>query len=330
MSIRKLALTALTLLLTASLAAAKEKVPPPTPFEVVVTSPEGTPTADADVSMSCAAMEPPYSFAGKSDAAGKAQGAFPDMAHTYTLKVTKEGFRAFEQAIDLAAKKLRKGQTAEIKVQLLPMGAPDHYMAAVAAIQGKDLAKAQAELERAVAVDPSFEKGYSVLSMVHLEQKQWDAGLAAADRALALDATDKNALRSRYDALDGLGRETDAEAALATLAAQDRSPEIARILFNAGAAAWKKQEGERARVHFREAVAIDPKLYQAHNALAEISIAEKKWDDAVAELDQVIAITPRNFKAYERKIDVLLAAGDRAKADEVQKALDALKATPAP
>jgi len=44
----------------------------------------------------------------------------------------------------------------------------------------------------------------------------------------------------------------------------------------------------------------------------------------------VIALTPRNFKAYERKIDVLLAAGDKAKADEVQKALEALKATPAP
>lgn len=330
MSTKPLAFVAALLLLAAPLAAAKEKAPVPGPFQLIVQGPDGAPAPDADVALTCAAVEPPFSFSGKTDAEGKATGTLPDFVHVYTLKVQKAGFRPFEETIDLTSQKLKKGQTAQIQIQLVKMGAPDYYMEAVAAIQAKDMATAQSKLEQAVAIDPQFQKGHSVLAMVYLEQKGWEAGLAAADRALELDPKDVLALRSRYDALEALGRVPEAEAALATLAATDRSPDTARILFNAGAAAWKKQDGERARLLFQEAVAVDPKLYQAHNALAEISIAEKKWDTALAELDQVIALTPRNFKAYERKIDVLLAAGDKAKADEVQKALEALKATPAP
>jgi DNA-binding SARP family transcriptional activator len=63
--------------------------------------------------------------------------------------------------------------------------------------------------------------------------------------------------------------------------------------------------------------------------MAEIYISEKKFDEAVAEIDRVLALTPRNFKAYARKIEVLKAAGKTAEATEAEKALAALRAAPA-
>ena len=128
------------------------------------------------------------------------------------------------------------------------------------------------------------------------------------------------ALRSRYDALTGLGDKPGADAVLTELAAKDRTPDVARLLYNAGALAGNAKEIEVARARFEEALAIDPTLHQAHSALAELAIKEKKYPEAIAEIDLAIAVAPRNFKAYERKIEVQKAMGDKAGAEATEKA----------
>jgi tetratricopeptide (TPR) repeat protein len=173
---------------------------------------------------------------------------------------------------------------------------------------------------------PDFKEAWRVLSMVYLDEKKNDQALAAADKAIALDPADPIGLRDRYEALVALGRKEESETALHALAERDRSPEVAKLLYNAGADAWNAKNSELARKHFDEALLIDPKLYQAHLALAEIHVAEKKWDEAVVDLDRALAITPRNFKAQERRIEILKAAGKTAEAAEAEKALAALKA----
>lgn len=325
--IRRLSLLLASFVIFAATVQAKEKKPETRPFELVVVDLTGAPVAGALLTMKTAAgAAVELSTAGLTDALGKVTGTLPDAAAAYNVTAAKERFRSQEQLIDLAGQKLKKGQIAVIRLTLEPLNAHDDYATAIKAIQAKDYTAAEASLKSAVTLDPQLTKGYEVLAMVQLEQKQWAAGLASADQALALEPDNLSALRSRYDALLGLGNSPEADAALADLAAKDRTPDTAKLLYNAGAQAVNAKAPDRARALFVEALAVDPKLYQAHAALAEIAIADKRYGDAVAALDQVLLLAPRNFKAFERKIEVLKADGKTAEADAAAKELAALKA----
>ena len=127
------------------------------------------------------------------------------------------------------------------------------------------------------------------------------------------------------------GRTADAEAALAVLAEKVRTPATAVLLYNAGAQASNAKDTDKAkqieisRRYFEQALAINPNLYQAHNGLAELDIREEKFEDAVAELSKVVEISPRNFKAYERRIEVLKKIGDKARIAAAEQELAKLK-----
>lgn len=322
---RTSAILAATLIVgSTSLAFAAAK--PKAPFEVVVASPEGAPVADADVAITSTSTVAPYSYTGKTDAAGKAAGELADFTSIYNIKVTKEGYKEFAKELDFSTSKLKKGSLATLKVSLPLITAVEYYNEGAKALLAKDLARATTQLELAIAADPKLIQSYRALALIELEQSQWDKALAHADQALALDPADMQSLRSRYDALVGLGDKPRADAVLTELAAKDRTPDVARLLYNAGAQAGNAKDVEGARMRFQEALAIDPTLHQAHSALAELAIKEKKYPEAVAELDLAIAAAPRNFKAYDRKIEVQKAMGDKAGAEATEKALAALKA----
>jgi tetratricopeptide (TPR) repeat protein len=317
-------LAAALLLASSSLAFAADK--PKAPFEVIVTTLEGAPVEGADVAISSSTTVSPYAFAAKTDAAGKCTGEFVEFKGLYTIKVSKPGFKEFTQELDFATSKLKKGQLASLKVTLPQITAVEYFNEGAKALREKDLATASAQFELAIAADPKLAKAYSVLALIELEQKEWAKALAHADQAIALDPADLGALRSRYDALVGAGDTVNANVVLTELAAKDRTPDTARLLYNAGALAGNAKEVEVARARFQEALAIDPTLHQAHSALAELAIKEKNYPAAITEIDLAIAAAPRNFKAYERKIEVQKAMGDTAGAEATAKKLAALKA----
>lgn len=324
---RRSATVFVSLVLLATVAQARAKKPESRPFELQVVDPSDNVLPGALVVMKGPDGAPlELTTEGLTDDAGKVSGVIPDTAASYAVSVTKSRFHPQQPTIDFSGQKLKKGQTALIKITLEPFTAYDDYAAAVKALKAKDLGAAEANLKSAVTLDPRLVKGYEVLAMVQLEQKRWDEALASADQALALEPENLSALRSRYDALLGAGKDEEADAALSTLAEKDRSPDVAKLLYNAGAQAVNAKQAERAHGYFDKALEIDPNLYQAHAALAEIAIADEKYDDAVAELDLVLGLAPRNFKAYERKIEVLKAAGKTAEADAVARQVAEIKA----
>ena len=314
-----LALVLFAALAPATFAKAKNK------FELTVKGADGKPVAAAAVTLSAASGEA-FSAAGATDDKGRFKAEVPDFDRVYVLEVKKEGFVVRKDNLDFPAQGLKAGATAEVEVPLVVRGPIEVYNEGVQALQAKDLAAAAVRFEEALAMKPDFKEAARVLSMVYIDLKKPDLALGLADRALALDPVDPVALRDRFEALTALGKTEEAEAALYTLAEHDKSPEVAKLLYNAGADAWNSKNAESARKHFDAALAVDAKLHQAWVALSEIHIAEKKYDEAVADLDRALALTPRNFKAHERKIEVLKAAGKTAEAAEAEKALAALKA----
>jgi len=319
-------LAGLALFTAASPALAKEKAPEPRPYEMTVVDTTGAVVPEVEIAIKNAAGEAVSAPVAAADGSGKMSGSFPDSTATYTVDLSKPRYRLQRQTITLSGQKLKKGDTAIIKFTIEPMTALDDYSAAIKAIQAKDLAAAEANLALAVATDPAFVKGFEVMAMVQLEQQKWDAALASAEKTLALEPGNSSALRSRFDALTELKRGEEAEQALAALAAIERTPDVARLLFNAGAHAMAAKQNEKTKALLNEALAIDPTLHQAHSGLAEVAIAEKNFAEAVRQLDLVLGIAPRNFKAFERKIEVLKADGKTKEAAAVEAELAKRKA----
>lgn len=347
--------TALLLAIPGSAFAAEK---PKAPFEVIVATPEGSPVEGADVAISSATTVAPYSFAAKTDATGKCTGEFVEFKGLYSIRVLKEGFKEFTQDLDFATTKFKKGELATIKVSLPKIPAADYYNAGAKDINGGDFASAQANFEKATAADPLLAIAHSALAQAHLAQADsaWlqkkktegvldagldlaaeskrhaEAALVSADAALALAADDVAALNGRFEAFSLLGRAAEAEAALAVLAEKVRTPATAILLYNAGAQASNSKDPDKAKLlaasrqYFRQALEINPSLYQAHNGLAELSIREEKFEDAVVELGKVIELSPRNFKAYERRIEVLKKIGDKERVAAAEQAFAKLKA----
>lgn len=319
--------------LTATAASAKDKFP----LELRVSNEEGKPVEGAAVSVSATSGEP-FRIEGVTDRKGRFETRLPDFSRVYEAVVTMEGMATLKRSLDLPATGLKSGQTAEWDLSVHRRGAVDAFNEGVELLrQEGGLPASLPKFEEATAMKPDFLEAWRVLAQLYLEAGQPEKSLGAADRLLQLSANDGTALRARYEALVALGRGADAEAVLDQVATFDHTPEGSRLLFNSGATATNAKETALARKRFEQALAIDPKLHQAHSALAEIHIAETQnlADDAarkaayaaaVAELDKALAIAPRNFKARERKIEVLRAMGDAAAADAEEKQLAALRA----
>jgi len=313
------ALAAAALCVAAPLAAATQKI------EVRVLAPQAKPLAGVAVAIAAVDGEP-FAANETTNDSGLAFFELPSAKRAYRLDVTHADFAPFTETFDLGARRAPRGETLRLEVELLLLTAADVYNRGVRALQGGDRDAAAAEFRRAVDMDPGLAQGWNVLAVLALDGRRFDEALAAAERALALGPDDVAALRSRFEALVGLERADEADAALTALAAKDASPELSRVLFNAGATAANAGQAERARLRLEQALSRDPALWQAHSALAELAVREHQLEQALARLEQALAIAPRQVRTWQRKIDVLRALGRADDAAAAEQQLAALRA----
>jgi len=122
-------------------------------------------------------------------------------------------------------------------------------------------------LKESISIEPYRSPAYGLLAIVHIEEKDFREGLKKADEGLAVDASDVICLNARSMALNKL-RQTDA--AIATMKealAQDPDNEFTHTTF--GWNLLEKGRHKEARVHFREALRIDPGYANAQSGLKE-------------------------------------------------------------
>jgi tetratricopeptide (TPR) repeat protein len=299
----------------------------PQRIEVRVVDEQKQPLAGIPVAVAAVAGDD-FARSATSDEHGLVAFELPTAERVYRLRIAHPEWVEFEREFDLGASPSTRRDVVRLEATLTRPGHGDRFNRAVRAYQAGDLAGAETELRAAVELEPAFAKGWSVLALVLLEQRRAEEALAATDRALAVAADDGEALRLRYDALAALDRRDEAEATLDALAARDRSPELARLLFNSGATAANSGQPELARRRLAEALARDPALWQVHSALAELEIREQDLDSALAELDRALALAPREARLWERKLEVLRALGRGDEAAEAERRLAELRAEP--
>ena len=158
------------------------------------------------------------------------------------------------------------------------------------------------------------------LAALNLRKKDIAAAERAVKDALSINPSSAEAhvaLGKIYWVKNELSK-ADGEFKTAAQLAPPRSPE--RFLY----AEFQTRTGRlaEARLLLEELTGDTPDFLPAWRLLAQVALAEKKFDEAVTLADNVILRDPVNIEARLIQIQVLLAKGDVAKAIENLEALD--------
>lgn len=172
-------------------------------------------------------------------------------------------------AVSLLELDQAKDATAEAQqaVGLAPDLPFAHYALAFVLYKRNWLDEARAAAAEAVRLESFNPNHFALLSAIEMERRNWPGALEHAERALETDPEHAWAINLRAMALVKLGRRE--EAALTMGAALSRDPENATSHANQGWTLLHRGDHRQARVHFREALRLDPTLDWARAGMVE-------------------------------------------------------------
>jgi len=188
------------------------------------------------------------------------------------------------------------------------------FNAGVVAFKARDYAAAGARFQEALSFDPGLRQAWVVLSQVHLEQKRYREAAEAAEKAVALGATDESVLRTRWEAYRNLGDKAKAAQAQQDLERSGRLTEEAKRIHNEGVALSKAGDDAGAFAKFQEALAIDPGFRPALLGLATAGLEIDKAAEAAAAAETLLKADPRSEPALRIRYNAALKLGDEAMA----------------
>jgi len=285
-----------------------------------VVDPEGVPIEGVTVTATSAEVKG-FSEVRTTDKKGTFLLDFAVIDVTYHYRFEKAGYQTFEsdQAWSLEGTErydfvMHPGQAAV--VGLVPTSSSEPaivaYNAAVAAVEAKQYAVAQAKFEEAVQHDPQLRPAWTGLSVAHLGQEHYQEAVEAAEKAMALGATDDATMRCRWEAYRKLGDEAKTAAALADLERYGRATVEARRVYNEGVALVKAGDHEGAFAKFQEAVTIDPQLEEAQLGLATQGIQIKRYQEALDAAEAILGDDPNDEQALRARYNAALGLGDES------------------
>ncbi len=166
--------------------------------------------------------------------------------------------------------------------------------------------EAQAEYQRAAALDPKMSAAYVNLGMLLLENHQDTAAVAPLRKAVELLPAES---RPRYLLAVALDRSGDrAGAAQAFEALLHLDPNDINALQYLGWMNLRSGRPAEAEVRFRRAVEVQPKEADGLRGLAESLEAQKK-PEAVAAYREYLEVKPDDATAHARFIHLLMDQG---------------------
>lgn len=241
---------------------------------------------------------------------------------SYHYRFEKAGYQTFESdqhwSLEGTARHdfVMQPGTAVAVADLAPTSSSEPaivtYNAAVAAFEAKQYATAQVKFEEAVEHDPALRPAWTGLSAAHLGQEHYQEAVAAAEKAMALGATDEATMRCRWEAYRQLGDEAKTAAALADLERFGRATVEAKKVHNEGVALAKAGDHEGAFAKFQEAVTIDPQLEEALLGVATQGLLIKGYQEALAAAEAILDDDPGHEQALRARYNAALGLGDEA------------------
>lgn len=203
------------------------------------------------------------------------------------------------------------------------------YNAGVRAFQAQDYETAVPKFQEAVDKDPSLRQAWVALSALHLEQQRYAQAAEAAEKAVALGATDESVLKTRWEAYRRLGDDARALKAREDLEKFGRLSEEAKRIYNEGVALVKVEDDKEAFAKFQEALELDPNLEPALLGLATSGLKIDRAAEAAAAAETLLKADPQHAEALKIRYNAALQLRDEAKLVEALRGLAAVDPTTA-
>lgn len=182
-----------------------------------------------------------------------------------------------------------------------------HFQLAYVYTALKKSKEAQAEYERAAALDPKMSAAFVNLGMLHLENHEDAAAVAPLRKAVELLPAESH---PRYLLAVALDRSGDrAAAAEAFDGVLHLDPNNITAIDYLGWAALRAGKPVDAEIRFRRAVEVEPKGASGLSGLAESLEAQKK-PEAVAAYHEYLEVMPNDADARSRFIRLLMDQGE--------------------
>ncbi|MBW4498707.1 MAG: tetratricopeptide repeat protein [Scytonema hyalinum WJT4-NPBG1] len=155
--------------------------------------------------------------------------------------------------------------------------------------------EAQAALEAAVRYNPNFVIAWLYQSSVYRRSNQLDKALVAINKAIQLQPKKSTLYNSKSGVLMLLKRYKEAETAINEAI---RLHPRAAFFNTRGHISSEQKKWELALSDFNNALAINPQYTYAYNNRGNIYKEQKKWELALSDFNNVIAINPQYADAY--------------------------------
>jgi adenylate cyclase len=179
--------------------------------------------------------------------------------------------------------------------------------------------------QRALEIDPQYARAWVLIavsqSTLRIRGRSDESGLAAAERALAVDPTLAEAHSARGRVLAELGRHDEAIAELEESVRLD--PDSPEVRFNFGQTCFASGRYEAAVEHLERAAALGEESFDALTYLAQIyqalgreGEAKDAARQALAQIERRIALYPDDALSLSWGAGLLAQLGHKERAEE--------------
>ncbi len=160
--------------------------------------------------------------------------------------------------------------------------------------EGKDT-EALAKFNEAVMAKPDLVAGWQAIAKVQLRNKKYAEAIAAANKAVELNADDTDMYAVLFDAYTATGDKAKAAEF------KKKLPANAPSLFNDAARAINAGKDAEAEPLLKQAIAADDKFAPAYYELGMLYVRSGKNADAKANLEKYIELDPNGKDAATAK-----------------------------
>ena len=278
----------------------------------VVSDAAGTAIADATVTITTPHLTT-YNVSVKSDAKGKWGTLIPDCTMPYHFKFDKEGYVAYEldkkiPIGDIATIDAKLTSKTEAQAKAQAAAAPkmssgekaiQSFNAGVEALQAGDKPGAEAKFLEAVKTNPDLPAGWTALSQLAYEKKDWAKAIEYGQKATDLDPSQTELYQMMSSAATQMGDK--AKAAEFGKAYAEANPDSPDILYNKGVEAYNKGKMKDAEAALEKAVEAKPDFANAHYLLAMACFNQNKKAAAKEHFEKYLELDPNGKEAATAK-----------------------------
>ncbi len=217
-----------------------------------------------------------------------------------TLKYAPTSARAHNN-IGLAYKELKQIKKAVASYQgaiaIKPDYAEAHYNLGIAYKAAKKNEKAIASFKKAIAINADYAKAYNNLGNIYRMVNTNKEAIAAYKQVIKIDPDYAPAYNNLGAAYASANRNTEAETLFKK--AIEIDPNYAEAYHNLGVVYKALDDHQGAMISFKKAIEIKADYPKAHNNLGNAYRAANKREEAIASYKKAIKIDPGYAPAYD-------------------------------